>query len=118
MELTWLELLIIVLASFRLTRLLVYDQITQYIRAPFFNEVEELDEAGHTEIYLVPKDKGIRGFLGQLLSCHWCTGIWSSIFLCSLFFVYHQIAIPILLVLAVAGLASMIEVLVQKWMED
>jgi Protein of unknown function (DUF1360) len=118
MELTWLELIIIVLASFRLTRLLVYDQITQFIRTPFFNEIEEVDESGQKEIYLVAKDKGIRGFFGQLLSCHWCTGVWSSIFLCSLFFIYHQIAVPILLVLAVAGLASIIEVLVQKWLED
>ncbi|MEW9109816.1 MAG: DUF1360 domain-containing protein [Cytobacillus gottheilii] len=118
MELTWLELFIIVLASFRLTRLLVYDQITQFIRSPFFNEVEEVDEFGQKETYLVPKNRGIRGFFGQLLSCHWCTGVWCSIFICSLFFVYHSIAFPLLLVLAVAGLASIIEVLVQKWLED
>ncbi|WP_080847112.1 DUF1360 domain-containing protein [Cytobacillus gottheilii] len=118
MELTWLELFIIVLASFRLTRLLVYDQITQFIRAPFFDEVEEVDETGQKETYLVAKNRGIKGFFGQLLSCHWCTGVWCAIFICCLYFVYYNIAFPILLVLAVAGLASIIEVLVQKWLED
>ncbi|WP_102271795.1 DUF1360 domain-containing protein [Cytobacillus massiliigabonensis] len=118
MSISFMELLILALASFRLTRLLVYDKITEFIRRPFFEELEETNKDGEIEIYLVPKKGRIRGFFGNLLSCYWCTGVWVSIFLCLLYIFNTPLALPILLVLAVAGLAALIETAVQKWMEN
>lgn len=118
LSISFMELLILALASFRLTRLLVYDKITEFIRQPFFEEVKETNKDGEIEIYLVPKKGGIRGFLGNLLSCYWCTGVWTSILLCLLYLFNSSFSLPVLLVLAVAGLAAMIETIVQKWLEN
>ncbi|MBP2241197.1 hypothetical protein J2Z40_001759 [Cytobacillus eiseniae] len=117
MYFSFMELLILAFASFRFTRLLVYDQITEFMRKPFFDEVQETTEEGVSEEYYVPKT-GLRGFFGQLLSCYWCTGIWSSLFLCLFYLYFPEIAIPFLLVLAVAGLAAIIETVVQKWLDE
>ncbi|RDW17055.1 hypothetical protein CWR48_14950 [Oceanobacillus arenosus] len=43
---TWIQLVIFVLASFRLTRLIVFDSITWFIRKPFMHIVENTDENG------------------------------------------------------------------------
>ncbi|WP_075981414.1 DUF1360 domain-containing protein [Bacillus massilinigeriensis] len=117
MGITLLDFLLISLASFRLTRLIVFDKITEFIRAPFFDEVIETNENGLEESYLVPKKTLIRGFIGELLGCYWCTGIWSSLFLCIVYFVWPSISIPLILILAVAGLAALVESILQYWMK-
>ena len=66
MDLTLLELTVLGLASFRLTRLMVFDKITGFIRNSFIKEIEEIDEKGEKAIYLVPKSGLVRGFIGDL----------------------------------------------------
>jgi hypothetical protein len=116
MDLTFLELFIISLASFRLTRLLVNDRITEFIRAPFFEEEIEMNEKGEQEIYYVPKKGRIVHFIGELLSCYWCTGIWSAAGVYLFYFFWPQVATPILVILAVAGIAAIIETMIQLWL--
>ena len=41
--------------------------------------------------------------MGELLSCYWCTGVWSSIALCTFYLIFPTIATPVLLILAVSG---------------
>lgn len=118
MEFSFMEIFMLTLASFRLTRLFVYDKITEFIRSPFFDEVEEKNENGEIEIYFVPKKKGIRRFIGELLSCYWCTGVWSSVFLLIIYFQIPKIAHVIIIILAIAGLAAIIEALIQKLLHD
>jgi hypothetical protein len=115
MEITFLELMVFGLASFRLTRLLVYDKITAFLRDLFIKEIEEIDENGEKSIYLVPKDGWFREFFGELLSCYWCTGIWSSIALYTLYCLLPSIAVPLLFVLAISGIAAIIESILQIW---
>lgn len=114
MDIGFLDLLILGLACFRLTRLLVYDRITSFIRNLFMEEMEEIGESGQKEIYLVPKKGVIKGFFGELLSCYWCTGIWSAIGICVFYYFIPFYAVPVILVLAVAGIGALIETLVQK----
>ena len=116
MDISFLDLLVLGLACFRLTRLLVYDRITAFIRNLFMEEMEEMNESGEKEIYLVPKKGVIKGFFGELLSCYWCTGIWSAIVISFLYFFTPLYAVPIILVLAVAGIGALIETIVQKIM--
>lgn len=118
MKFSFMEFFLLALASFRLTRLFVYDKITEFIRSPFFDEVEEKNENGQVEIYFVPKKRGIRRFLGELLSCYWCTGVWSSLFLLIIYFQIPKIAHFIIIILAIAGLAAIIETVVQKLLQD
>lgn len=116
MNITWLELIIISLASFRLTRLIVFDKITEFIRTPFFEEEIEVNDKGEEEVYYVPKKGLIKGFIGELISCYWCTGIWSSVILCLFHLFWPTIAAPILIILAVAGIAAIIETFIGQWL--
>ncbi|WP_071393931.1 DUF1360 domain-containing protein [Bacillus tuaregi] len=116
MDITFLELIILGLSTFRLTRLFVFDKITAFVRDIFIDEVEEVDEKGQMDIYLIPKQGLIKGFIGELLSCYWCTGVWASIFLCAFYLLFPAIALPVLLVLAVSGIAAIIETILQLWL--
>jgi Protein of unknown function (DUF1360) len=114
---TWLELIIFAFASFRLTRLFVFDKITAFIRHPFHKEVEEVDDDGNVEIYIEMKGSALRAWIGELLSCYWCTGVWCSAFLYGAWVYLPQVAEPLIFILAIAGVAGMIESLVMKLIE-
>jgi hypothetical protein len=117
MKITFLNLLILSLASFRLTRLLVFDKITEFIRVPFFNEFKEIDEDGEIEVYYLPKEKGIKRFFGELLSCYWCTGIWASAAIVGIALLYPGFSFPMILIFAVAGFASILESIIQHFID-
>ena len=106
------SLILLGLATFRLTRLLVYDQITDFIRRPFHEIEEEIQEDGTVEEYIHIKGKGIQRFIGELLSCHWCTGIWSAAFLYIGYSYLPTIFNPILIILSIAALAAILQVIV------
>lgn len=107
-EISWFEFVVMILASFRLTHLLVFDEITSFIRKPFLEVVERENEEGTKEIFVEPKGKGLRKLIGQLLSCYWCTGFWVSLFVVLTFFFYPE-SFLVFLILAVAGAAAVIE---------
>ncbi|MFD1017885.1 DUF1360 domain-containing protein [Thalassobacillus hwangdonensis] len=113
MGISWLELVMFSFASFRLTRLLVDDTIMDWFRSPFHHYVEAKDENGETEWLLEVKGTGLRAFIGELLSCHWCTGIWSTAILLAgwLFIPYFE---WIILLLAISGTAAIIRVWVDR----
>ncbi|MED4403236.1 DUF1360 domain-containing protein [Metabacillus fastidiosus] len=115
--LTFLYLIIFSLAVFRLTRLFVFDKITEFIRRPFHNEVEEMNENGNVETYIEIKGNGLRAWIGELLSCYWCTGVWCSAFLYGIWLIWPSITEPLLIILAVAGAAGMIETIVTKLLD-
>lgn len=107
-------LLVVGLAVFRLTRLIVFDKIMEPFRSPFFTEKEETDESGKVEIYLIPKEKGIMRWMGELISCYWCTGFWVSLFVTFLYMTHSMFGDVFIFILAVAAIGSLIEVLVSK----
>ncbi|UII57042.1 DUF1360 domain-containing protein [Cytobacillus spongiae] len=118
MDIQLMELIVFSLASFRLTRLIVFDKITNFIRAPFFEEVIEEDEDGQQEVYLIPKKHIVYGFFGELLSCYWCTGIWVTVALYAGYRYLPSVSIPVIVILAVAGVAAFIEALLQKVLDE
>ncbi|MDP4085064.1 MAG: DUF1360 domain-containing protein [Bacillota bacterium] len=104
----WLGLFVVIFASFRITHLIVFDEIAAFIRKPFLEIVTQKDSNGEEESVLHPKGKGLRHFIGKLLSCYWCTGFWCSVAVV-LIYLYVPVMFPILLIFAVAGASSMIE---------
>jgi hypothetical protein len=115
MNINILDFIILALASFRLTRLIVFDKITEFLRDPFFDEVEEENDDGTLEVYYLPKGTPIKKFIGELLSCYWCTGVWVSASVVVGYLQLPVVFVPIILVLAVAGLAAILESIVQLW---
>ena len=88
------DFLLMALAIFRLIRLTSYDVITAFIRDGVAN---------------APKDSFV-GTFSQLVHCPWCTGLWFSFFVVFAFYAL-PIAWPIILILALAGVASLIQIL-------
>ncbi|PTX60328.1 uncharacterized protein DUF1360 [Melghirimyces profundicolus] len=107
-DISWLQLTILILASFRLTHLIVFDEITSFLRDPFLTVTYEPDESGQEVRKIEIKGEGWRYWAGSLLSCHWCMGIWSSLLLVALH-LWVPASFPLLLALAVAGAAAFIE---------
>jgi hypothetical protein len=115
MNIDLLTFIILGLACFRLTRLIVFDKITEFLRQPFFDEIEEENEEGIVELYYLPKSTPIKKFIGELLSCYWCTGVWISAAVITGYLFLPSLFVPIIVVFAVAGLAAIIESFVQLW---
>jgi hypothetical protein len=115
MNIDFFDFIILALACFRLTRLIVFDKITEFLRQPFFDEVEEETEDGTLEVYYLPKSTPIKKFIGELLSCYWCTGVWISMGVIAGYLFLPSIFVPIILVFSVAGLAAIVESVVQLW---
>jgi len=113
-EMNMFMIMIIGLASFRLTRLIVYDKITEFLRSPFFDEVKEMDDEGMEEIFLVPKKSGWKKWIGELLSCYWCMGIWSSMFLIFMYFYFPMFGELVILILSVSAIAAIIETIIGR----
>ncbi|WP_066174634.1 DUF1360 domain-containing protein [Bacillus marinisedimentorum] len=117
MTITWLEFFLLSLAVFRLTRLIVFDAVTEFLRRPFHEIAFEELEDGTTSPYLEIKGAGLRHWIGELLSCYWCTGIWSSVFLVAGYWYWPGAFQFIILILAGAGAAAVVETAVQRMMD-
>lgn len=103
MDVSLVSFIFLALASFRLTHLIMYDQITEKIRLLF---VEEVEHGG--EIYYNPKN-----FIGEIILCYWCCSVWTSIILLILFFYGGTVGYFIIMVLALSAVASIIEMIIQ-----
>lgn len=108
------EFILICLATFRLTRLIVFDTITVFLRKPFHEMIEETNEQGQVETYLHIKGEGLKFWIGELLSCYWCVGVWVSIILVAAYMMVPVFAGMTILILAIAAVASIIEMIVSK----
>lgn len=69
------------------------------------------------EVYYSPKSTPVKKFFGELLSCYWCTGVWVSTGLVLGFLYLSTLFMPIILIAAIAGLASILESLLQIWID-
>jgi hypothetical protein len=61
-------------ATFRISRLVAKDTITSPLRSPF-TEFEEA--AGEGEVNERPRGSGLRHAAGELVSCPFCTSVWT-----------------------------------------
>nr|WP_254119659.1 DUF1360 domain-containing protein [Bacillus sp. FJAT-29790] len=95
--------IMIILASYRLTHLIVFDKIAEPLRNHFLKKKETKDH----EIKKVPKS-----MFGYLLTCYWCTGIWSAIILGTMYIFLPFITKYIIFILAIAGGQAILETFV------
>ncbi|MDQ7794383.1 MAG: DUF1360 domain-containing protein [bacterium] len=83
------DLALLILASFRVTHLIVFDTITAPVR------------------------EALRRPLGPLITCFWCSGFWVSLAL-FLGYVYLPLVFrPVVIVFAIAGGQSFLEALLR-----
>ena len=101
--LSLMDMAIITLASFRLTRLFVYDGMTRFVREQFYDT-----KAVRNKITLVKPTVGPRRTLADLVSCPWCFGVWATTCVVFLYLISAYMYIP-MLILAIAGVATLIQ---------
>jgi hypothetical protein len=71
------DLVVLGLATNRLSRLVARDAITRPIRAPFTELLPESDPSG--KLVEKPAGSGMRRVLGELVTCPRCTAMWSAL---------------------------------------
>lgn len=91
---SFFDVALIVLATFRLIRLFVYDKVMRWFRDLFASA-----------------KRGPAKTLSDLLGCPWCLGLWMGTFVVFFYFLLPDIAWFIILILAVSSLASVFQLL-------
>lgn len=102
-DLSLVDLTLIALATFRLSRMIAFDRIMDPLRTPFTKVVNDNSGEGKT---IAPRGTGVRQAIGQLLSCPTCIGTWVAAIL-----VFFMLIVPdgtrvFLYVIAAVGLAE------------
>lgn len=105
-NLTLSEFAILSLATFRLTRLFVYDKITAFFREQFYNA-----RVTKTGTILEKPVTGARRTLADLLSCPWCFGVWAGTMVVFFYELTPYAWYPIL-ILAISGVGSTLQIFV------
>lgn len=97
--------LVLVLASYRLTRLLVLDKILDVPR--YWVTSRTSIQAGS---YIVPA-RGWRGYAYKLITCFWCTGFWAAGTVVGMAYLYRAFDYALAIWFAVAALAPLTRLL-------
>lgn len=103
------DALLMALATFRLTRLIVYDKIARWFRE-LFADVRHYEKDGTKWVEVCPHGSGIRATLYDLLQCPWCIGIWAALVVMFSYFVFVW-AWSVIFFLALAGVGSLLQVI-------
>ncbi|MFC4802715.1 DUF1360 domain-containing protein [Neobacillus sp. 114] len=106
-DISWMTYIMLILASYRFTHLIVFDKITESIRRPFMKKVEVKTENGEVHTKEVPKS-----LFGYLLKCYWCAGVWSAIILGGAYLIFPKITLVFIFIFSIAGGQSIIETFV------
>lgn len=106
------DLSLIVLATLRLTRLFVYDKITRFLRDMFQHHEEEYTEQGVTYYSKTERTNGPLRTAYELLICPWCFSMWAGVFVTYAYFLDKSIFWLPILMLAISGVATAMQLLV------
>lgn len=103
------DALLMALAAFRVTRLIVYDKITRWFRELFVEKRAVIDgEEKWVEIR--SGGLGIRTTIFELMQCPWCIGFWSALAIAVFYFTFDW-AWFVIFFLALAGTGTLLQLL-------
>ena len=108
---TFFDAALITLASFRLARLFVYDQIMQFFRDWFLTITVVTDVGGNVTLLRELPVRGARRTAAELLGCPWCFGLWTVTVTTLIYFATPFAWLPIL-IFALAGALNIIHSLI------
>lgn len=103
------DVVLIIFAVFRLTRLFVYDKIVEFVR-DWFLKVEEEYRDGSIVAVRRKFDRGVRRAVSDLFDCPWCISVWMALALVFLYF-FSPVFWYVILLLAISGAASFLQIL-------
>lgn len=109
------DLVIIVLATFRLTRLFVYDKITFFIRDMLQHGEETYTQEGVTYVRKVERSNGMLRTAYELVTCPWCFSIWAALLVTYAYFVRVELFWFPILIFAISGVAGAVQIIVNMF---
>ena len=98
------ELVLLALAAYRVTRLIVIDAIFEEVRGWFFKKLDFKKQKDGT---FLNRENLLMQKLSYLLQCTWCTGVWVTVVM---YWVWKG-EFDLLPVLAIAGAQGMLHAL-------
>lgn len=104
-QLTWLDLTLLGLATYRMGHLISYDRVMEPLRALFTETVPDSTGAGDS---VEPKGTGFQNAIGQLLCCPICSGTWAAAGLVYASYAFPGPARVLITILAVVGIAEIL----------
>jgi hypothetical protein len=103
-DISFKEATIIVLASYRMTRILVFEKIFKYLR----------------DVLKRREDLYVIGTVSSIITCPWCLGVWVTLIII-VFYYLVPFGDLLVFVLALAGVASILILgsnLIHMWTEN
>lgn len=107
-SISFFDLILLVLATFRLTRLFVYDKITRFLRDMFQHTSETYTQEGVTYSGKIERTNGPLRTAYELLVCPWCFSVWAALLVTFFYYLTPLAWLPIL-ILAISGLATAVQ---------
>lgn len=103
-----LTFVILALATYRLTHLIVYDKVFDPVRRLFV--VRFMGEFnGKPHLCYSLQGGHVRRFIGSIMVCHWCSGIWVSAAVVGIHRLVPETTDTLFLILAIASVQSLLE---------
>lgn len=112
-----LDLLLLCMATFRLTELITEDKVFQFLRAPFVTVKTVHVRGGGKTIEEKPAGRGVRRVIGELLLCPWCAGLWIATLLTFAYMRFPDVAYVLLLIMSVAAGGVLLQI-VGKFVDE
>jgi hypothetical protein len=106
-EVAGADILLLGLATYRLSRLISYDRVTQYLRIPFVEPGKGAEQVEGTSEE--PKGEGLQYAVGQLLTCAYCSSVWAGTFNSALYLLSPRVGRLFLLSMASSGLSEILD---------
>ncbi|MCX6781424.1 MAG: DUF1360 domain-containing protein [Candidatus Magasanikbacteria bacterium] len=108
------EFFVLAIATYRLTRLFVHDQIMEFVRESFYEKRETVDvETGEVMIAYIVPTMGARLLGYELFARESYVVIWAATFV-TLAYIIFPVMTLFILIFAIAGLVSLGQTLLEK----
>ncbi len=101
-----LDLVMLALATLRLSRLAAWDEVTSFLRLPFVQHGPDDKAEGQEQ---EPRGRGLLRALGQLITCTTCIGTWIAAGLTYALYLAPNLARPFIAAMAAAGLGQLLD---------
>jgi hypothetical protein len=111
-QLSWMELLLLGLSTYRLGHLISYDRVMEPFRRFFTETIPDPTGAGET---VEAKGKGVQQAIGQLICCPICSGTWIAAALVYALYLWPDAARVFLTMTAAVGAAELLNAAGESW---